>query len=914
MLTADQAKKLADKVRSGQVPDADLDEAEAMLTEFKSAQPKGETQADLEAKLHTNPEFGGHDPGYPATGKQALEAQNFGGAAEKLHTALPPVVPERKRDPKLATASKIAEPGLSAPPEYTPPTPEPSPSVHPFDNFMAALGKAKDSLPSTFGGKVEHYLEPPRLPNEPLDVYHERADRMWVQKYEDAQAKGIPIVREEFAKIRSPEESLWGNFKDTLGHDIQMGLGSATAGAHYADKALTGGLITKELEKTGAIDEKNLNAVSNRFPESQTVGFIAGALSPRSAGNMVGKALVGDTAKTIIGHALAGAAKGGIAGGVTQGLTELNEDNAPEGGLGRIAGAAGLGAGIGGILGGIGGSAGAHGENLRETNPAYAEAESRGLLKSGPGEPVRDRGLFGGINPREDVARFRAKAVPGSSAEQVATEEMHGPIVETARNFKEGESARVGGSKEKFFAENPQTIQMTEAAKAAANKIGKLTWGESGTPLAGEVNARDVPRLRNFVRSVSSVEPVNAGDATIERVPEEPTLTHEHHGQLQKKALARVALEETATTPAETPTRPENAAGAPSSESPSPSGNVEARVSWQHMTPEQKAAWQKAVDEGTAKHEAGWKLIDETHSMADAEKMLGPKEYQALLKREGLNPNEPQFAEKYRVRLGGPDVSIPEARKLLGDAELRTMLKEQGIDQLPDDALNKGFRLRLGGKAMTPEQHEQILSGLQDPRQGPLQGLPEIQAGAHESRGRFTGKVDETGEPYAKYIEGEHEKLSNLERVYKLAGIPLTDAQGKPGIPKLSELSADQYKTLVNTIAKYGGDLPPAQASAIRETAKAAGQGPQLEALRNNALTSQLEEQMRLHPRWYPPFLVPTTTAGARMRLDPALSELAKVAGTPGGSGALGVPLRKKLSEKSSQDTMDAIARIITGQ
>ncbi len=934
-VTDEQYQKVVAKLKDGTLPDDLLDEAEKVIQEYK-AQPKGETQADLEAKLKTTPATGLYDPGYPATGQQALEQESFAKAAAKMHQTLPAVRSAHTVNPKLPNASKRED--LNAPPEYHPPTSTAAATdpLHPLDTFTSLLNQTKDSLPSTFGGKVQHYLEPPQLPGEPLDAYHERADKLWMAKVAEAQQLGIPVVREEYATPKG--------VGDRLMHDVQMGMGEL-ASAGYGVEENAGGPV-RALERSFAPEAaKNTDAIVGRFPNQHTAGMVAGAMSPLAPGNTVGRII--PELKGVAGGIATGAGRGALAAGTVQGLHDTFAGDY-EGMGGRIGTSAVIGGAAGGVVGGLGGAARAHGESLDASNPGYAEAKARGLLD--------DRTIFGGVRPDENIQAFRGKAIPGSSAEQVAATEIAPDILSTAQATKAGEIERVGGAKEKFFAEHPQEIHAREMADAAQKNALALS-GTSGEPLPGEIPARDLPRLQKLHAQLRSPKVDTIGEKADslfhqQTGPDEFVGEEGHFARNQDlKGGTTEGIGVTAEYGGEagqfSPTKLGGGVDNYRAYLLKQAGASDAEIA--KMTNDEA---QRFLDFAHAQHPemepARGPVLARNRDML---KKLGVPEaainsleengdaralITKLTSHEGatdvdvhadthpdvLRPSSPTSAAgapaphpgdlAAQQKLGQQfkeTYSLKGARRVIGRG-LDPALAEAGIPGATPNDVPENVRVRLTDKTFTPRQYEEIVAGLQDPRQGNLRGLGEIQAAGHAGRERITGTTPEMPEGYAKFIAGEHGKMNSLEQMYGDAGIPLVDKSGKPSIPAYNELTSDQRNHLVNTIIKNAHGGLPEQVTNAQKIANQADVGSKFTAIHENALVSDLEDQMKFHIR---PGLggvhltgSPSNIDAARLRLDPALQKLGLARG-----GAVGnlVPKAREINVGDIQRLLNPIGQ-----
>lgn len=416
------------------------------------------------------------------------------------------------RNEKLASASQVTD--LYQPPEFIPPG-------------LSAL----DALPSTFGGKVDHYVEPGLsqfqrdmagvYPNiHTLDEgslqYKQYADAQWKAIYERAQAEGRPVVRMEYAK--SP---LWTkSFGDRAFMTGMQGIGMAASAAHGADDAAfagMGGRLTDTHENGQLLEAAN--------PGSALTGRILGGVNPRSIGNVAARGVAGGLARALpgavpltestLGSALASGGKGAVAAG-TDSLANDAADYAlddrgnvkPEGDRGDFdwrgaekraaqaslfGGALGAGADLTGQLAGLPGKA------LRREQPFIEDAERIG---------GRTEASLRGFKPGKDYEALAKRArAAGTEPPELVAGELAPKLVGEGREITEDTKAAIERDVQAYY-------KQTEGVRRPATALTDSLMQQHTLRTDGAGNdLRQNGGIRDLLGMVSDVEAVD-GDPT----------------------------------------------------------------------------------------------------------------------------------------------------------------------------------------------------------------------------------------------------------------------------------------------------------------------------------------------------------------------------------------------------------------
>lgn len=438
------------------------------------------------------------------------------------------------------------------------PPPSFEPPETPATGVMDRLARAKDSLPSAFGGKVQHIYEPSLLEfqNTMRPYYGDAVDKMgkgatefaqyadmrWKEVYDKARAQGIPVVRQAF----SP------NTPGNVAAGIAGGAGAALAGA---DKMFTlglGGRAYDKLEETGRQISSLGGAVApdldpapsrkaalDAYPISGGFGELGAALHPKSlvarAGRLIGaggRALLGGAAGGVAGRIGVGALEGaGASAATSAGLDAVESIDNPNMTAGQIGERAKIAALIGLPLGAVGGAIGAHGANLQEGPLGAAGPGVRSSIRSG----VRLNDSSEGRAMANIIER--AKAEPGSpKASELMLNELERPLVNHALESRLAAEASIGADKAAAHAANPGQMPTSTLLKAAT-KSHAAAMDDGGRELAFQAN---LPKLRAQIANLADVKPVPLG----EDVPGAILVSEaKRQGYDVSKALAEDAVE-----------------------------------------------------------------------------------------------------------------------------------------------------------------------------------------------------------------------------------------------------------------------------------------------------------------------------------------------------------------------------------
>lgn len=459
-----------DAMRAGGLPDADAaEESSRQLAAAETAHPGVAKALKLSQAAQFSP-----IPGETASEENARHV-DFDSSTY---------------DERIPNASKRKD--LAAPPEFIPSPVGESP-----------LERTRKMLPEHFGGATEHYLEPgieqfrrdmaPVLGHKVLtlgegsDEYKIYADKLWKGIYEQAQTEGRPVVREAYKANPKVE--------DKLLHGVEAGLGVLGSGAIGADKALSGGYFSRNL------DPANRDAVEGANPLAADVGFAAGAVAPLSAGNLaaggIGKLLGAPSGA--LGKLLLGGGKGAVAGGVTGALAspEQRTEGGAEGAL--------LGAPLGALGAGLGALIEGEGQALRRNTPL-------GLAEKGGARTSLVSGVKPGKAYEELQGRARARQVGPPDKPDIQTllaSELEDPLVRTARARRGAGQERIGKANEEFRAKYSENRVDSDELLGAASKAHEELLDAQGNVLPAARSGAQ--KLRTLIGDLVDVEVVAPG-------------------------------------------------------------------------------------------------------------------------------------------------------------------------------------------------------------------------------------------------------------------------------------------------------------------------------------------------------------------------------------------------------------------
>lgn len=422
-----------------------------------------------------------------------------------------PAVEDQTVDPALPNASKLKT--FDTPPEYVAKNPiaglkhiaaatlgDPlngplansyyEPSAEQFMREQGPLLQARGVQPGTeaFG-----------------EAFNEYKDRKWTQAYKAAEAEDRPLTRMEFIDRHGLG---WDRLKDTLAN------GFDTAGAFakglVAGRTLQGSKVVGALSDaaTGREDVATDAAQAERHPFASLAGEVKGAASGPLAEITKGATPFSQSAS--LGARVGGAAIGGAVAGEADNLSRAVASGASDLGHGEGLGSAKdqftshlLGSGL------LGGGLGAAGQLVAEGANAFqrsalADAPELGQLRRGGG----DTDIIHGVRPGQEVADNieaarepmpgEAKASPGATATEVATNKVRAPLAQAHTDLNQQTFERLGAEKQAALAANP-ALQKPVAARNSAQAA--VDWVKS--KLQPEVSPGYLPGMQLKTRQVT---------------------------------------------------------------------------------------------------------------------------------------------------------------------------------------------------------------------------------------------------------------------------------------------------------------------------------------------------------------------------------------------------------------------------
>jgi hypothetical protein len=551
--------------------DDDL-EALTQVVESYKAQQKAHGSLD-ERRSFLAPELG--EPGLPDIQPEPMGKQSSGMTGmEKV------VAPVLAQIPKKKTPLEIQE---QTPQEREAETVElRKRKADLFDTNLPSASKMKtlyrspelipqshgimDALPSTFGGNVDHYIEPtyeqfqretglsPQQA-EDSDEFKRYSDAKWADIYDRAQAEGRGVVRQEYVQIpewkgdffetkpgdRLPSLKKGGNhtfggaFDALIERGVFPALGKAASAAHGADLAFAG--IPSRL--TGTYEEGAHFREAN--PLTSALGSIAGAFNPNSVGGLAATATKAAARKILpeaalalgrtgLGGTLAAGGTGAVAAASDVAANRIAENRLDDRGNirgipledGNVSpgpepfdvkgalegmGAAGLtgflvGGGTHGLLGSPAGNAA---REFRYERPEIAESEYVGNRTSARHGFVE--------SPDVKELELRARARPGApEGRALATQELSERLGAQGRTQTETLKNTVARQMEEYEA-------ATKGVKRRGTRLAKGIMGEIESRMSGRgdpILAQNLGPLAKMANSLVDVEAVPAGQGHAE--------------------------------------------------------------------------------------------------------------------------------------------------------------------------------------------------------------------------------------------------------------------------------------------------------------------------------------------------------------------------------------------------------------
>lgn len=734
---------------------------------------------------------------------------------EELHLDLEhPIPPPVEVDKSKPSASGV--PDLYRPPEFIP---------------EDAKGMA--ALPSRFGGKVDHFVEPtieqfrrdmgPTLGTAYVNAVSEQdpefkqyADAQWANIYDQAKAAGKGAVRHEYAQDDRwlKETGHQPTLGEKAGHAALSGEAGLGALAYGLDQGLTAGLGGRALDALGLEDRSNLGRLAEKHPVVTNAGRLAGAMSPVSVGNLAARGtgaalksaieapglgladILPEAALTTspLGGALAAGTKGGVAG-----ATDVLANAAG----GALAGeptdwnatkdqaitAAALGGTVGMGMDVAGQGAGALSQGLREHRPDIAEAERiGGRTNANPFNP---------FEPGEGYQRLKALQRQDEITPLAReTRDLAHDLTMQGRTEEETTAKQIGQQVAEYHA-------LTEGVREPATDLLKeaMRLHDKRTNFDG-TDLRDNRDLRSYISRTSDVQAVK-GDA------------------------------------------------------------------FAHL----KAA--QALDPGSIVLD-GDQAIRRGVDVRGAIQRWGRENGVPINMRGGL-PAE-SGATETEASLAGTGVASPEAREKAPRA----------ATEAPDP---HNFKFIVKPKPYNPEKFDEILDDLTaDVKPGENKkvdpALPKLLAEAYKVRDKFPAVGPAAGRSYTldngqtvhgySALNQEHADTIQASKD-SLASVGLP---GKPG-PRPGFRTRQQVENQLRTYAT-ARDVPADTVEGLREMAAAAGKGEQLRGLKGIKATERLveggapaESAGEFRGRPFTSLRLP----GARMALDPILSTLGLAGG-----------------------------------
>lgn len=416
-------------------------------------------------------------------------------------------------DDSLPSASKRKD--VFRPPEYFPP--ESDPEIQSVGDALAGL---QTVLPRDFGGRTVMHQEPgidtfrrdmyPMLGDKVLGLdetslaYREYADLVWQRAYDQAEGRGVPIVR--MAHMKDPDHF------ERLRSAVTQGGRAAVSALHGAEELALAGIphaIEREIAPEAAALEEG---IADANPTARVVGRVGGAVAPFGVGGLAARGAAGAVGR-IGGGRIPQALAAGSVGAAAETAAEQAVDELSLGtpmDTGDVLEAGITGGAVGGAFGALG-SAGARyrarnrdAGRQRELAPALLAAEDAG---------ARLR-LFGGIQVPEDIQRARRSAAElGTQPNAVIAGQMGDDYLQVGVD----EASRLAQK----HADEARQYYRTPAAKTPksvgvllqrATSIHAGRSAADGAPVAMQegANARLRQYIDSMVEDVRAIEPHEA--------------------------------------------------------------------------------------------------------------------------------------------------------------------------------------------------------------------------------------------------------------------------------------------------------------------------------------------------------------------------------------------------------------------